>query len=62
MIGALSVSVSFPGLDKRDAADTLHLLRVNSRLLRIFLSFFYPLCLKLMTIWSGSFVWVFPSD
>lgn len=40
VIGALSVLVSFPGLDKRDAADTLHLLRVNSHLLRIFLSFF----------------------
>lgn len=25
-IGALSVSVSFPGPDKRDAADALHLL------------------------------------
>lgn len=31
-IGALSVLVTFPGLNKRDAAETLHLLGVNSTL------------------------------
>lgn len=32
VIQALSVSVSFPGPDKRDAADVLHLLRIYSHI------------------------------
>lgn len=73
VIRALSVLVPFHGPDKRDAADTLHLqliltscphseLQQHSFCLSLSLFFCYPLCLKLMTIWSGSFVWVFPSD
>lgn len=65
---ALSVLLS---LDKRDEADSIHLLRVlfhslltqtNTGTNHTYFTRFYLLCLKLMTIWSDRFVWVFPSD